>query len=432
MKYLNTAIFFLAAGLNVNAKITSRGRRVLRDESNSGDTGGNGAYGGKKTGYDADGAYGGKKGCDQGKKGGYDADGAYAGKKVGYDSDGDADGAYAGKKAGYDADGAYSGKKGGYDCPEPTPEPTPENPTRSPAKPTSSPVKATPVPTPVNPTPSPTKATRAPVTPEPTPEPTPTPEPIPETTPEPTPETTPPTPEPTPEPLCVNASVKYMEGSSVPMVEIEFDYDEKDPLPSDWVGLYPCDTEKLPRVEPTLWAYTCYSRVCRRDPVENAIGNGSFIFDDATLASYSTTGTSLTLQEIVTTQPGCYYVLLNRIDGDSAPPYYNICVGNEIELVPGDGPPINPTPAPVNPTPAPGAAAIPAACDVPLPATGCSVCGLGKFASSPNRIFSFPGQPAVSCGLLESSGLDGIIPLDQCGFLPAFVLPDCDCVDCPQ
>jgi len=244
------------------------------------------------------------------------------------------------------------------------------------------------------------------------------------------------------------------------MVEIDYDYPELDPLPSDWVGLYPCDTEMPPRVEPTLWAYTCYSRVCRRDPVDSAIGIGSFIFDDATLASYSTTGTSLTLQEIVTTQPGCYYVLLNRIDGDSAPPYYNICEGNEIELLPGDGPsinpttppvnltpvpvnptptpvnptpaPVNPTPVPVSPTPAPQAAALPVACDLPLPATGCSVCGLGKFASSPNRIFAFPGQPAVSCGLLETSGLDGIIPLDQCGFLPAFVLPDCDCVDCPQ
>jgi len=398
-----------------------------------------GSYGGKKAGYDADGAYGGKKGnCDEdgygGKKAGYVADGAYGGKKAGYD----ADGAYGGKKTGYDADGAYGGKKTGYSSDG-------------------------------------GKGGKGGICPDPEP--------------------------PTPEPECINAVVKYMEGSSVPMVEIEFDYAELDPLPSDWVGLYPCDAEKLPRVEPTLWAYTCYSRVCRRDPDDSATGIGSFIFDDATLAPYSLMGTASTLEQIVTEQPGCYKVILNRIDGDSAPPYYKICDGNEIDLVPGgmgtpmpknptpspvnltpspNNPtpaaqtpapeeltpspvnptpapanltpspvnstpspvsptatpvtdptpaPVNPTPAPVNPTPAPQSASGPAVCDSPLPAIGCSVCGLGKFVSSPNNIFAFPGQPAVSCGLLESSGLDGSIPLDQCVFLPSLVT-DCDCAVC--
>jgi len=470
MKYYKTAFLFLVAGLQIEAKIAYKGRRALTGESDSGDADGNdggkkagynadGSYGGKKAGYDADGSYGGKKAgydanpCDEdgygGKKAGYDADGTYGGKKAGYD----ADGAYGGKKTGYDADGGKGGNggKGGI-CAEPTPSPVTE-------------------------------------------------------------------------PECINAVVKYMEGSSVPMVEIEFDYAELDPLPSDWVGLYPCDTEKLPRVEPTLWAYTCYSRVCRLDPDDSATGIGSFIFDDATLNSYSTTGTYRTLQEIVTEQPGCYYVLLNRIDGDSAPPYYNICEGNEIDLVPGgmgtpapanttpspvnpnpspnnptpspvnltpspNNPtpapvdvtavpiaqtpapenltpspvnptpapanptpspvnstpspvsptappvtdptpaPVNPTPAPVNPTPAPQSASGPAVCDTPLPPTGCSVCGPGKFVSSPNNIFAFPGQPAVACGLLETSGFEGIIPLDQCGFLPSFVITPCDCADC--
>jgi len=504
MKFLNTVIIFLTIGLNVNAKISYRGRRVPgydadrayggkkvgydADGAYAGKKAGHdadGTYAGKKDGYDSDGAYAGKKsgydgdGVYSGKKAGYDADGAYGGKKVGYDADGadyggkkgcdegkgggkggkgiayDADGAYGGKKTGYDADGAYGGKKTGYDadggkggkggkgviCSEPTPSPVPE-------------------------------------------------------------------------PECLNAVVKYMAGSSVPMVEIEFDYPDLKPLPSDWVGLYPCDTDPLPRVEPTLWAYTCYSRVCRLDPSDSATGIGSFIFDDGTLAEYSRGGTSESLEQIVTEQPGCYRVLLNRIDGDSAPPYYGICEGNEIELVSGDmgtpapanptplpvnptpapvdapvdatavpvaqtpspvnptpspvnptaapvpetiptpapvnaveptpapveptpapveltPAPAEPTPAPVNPTPAPEAATAPAVCDSPIPSTGCSVCGEGRFVASPNDIFQFPGQPTVGCGQLESAGLDGLIPLDQCGFLPPFVGPECGCNDCP-
>jgi len=442
MKYLNTVILALTVVLIVDAKISYRGRRAVLSDSDGGDAE---AYAGKKAGHDADGAYGGKKGCGKGKgKGGkgasFDGDGDYGGKKVGYDADGayagkkagyDADGAYGGKKTGYDADGAYGGKKAGYDadggkggkggkgviCSEPTPSPVPE-------------------------------------------------------------------------PECLNAVVKYMAGSSVPMVEIEYDYPDLDPLPSDWVGLYPCNTKELPAVEPTLWAYTCYSRVCRGDPIDSATGIGSFIFDDATLAPYSSAATSLTLEEIVTTEPGCYRVLLNRIDGDSAPPYYNICEGNEIELLPGDGTgpdptpapvnptpapvnptrapvdesrpdpapapvnptpapvnptrapvdvstpdptpaPVNPTPAPVNPTPAPQAAAGPVACDG-IPSTGCSVCGIGKFVGSPNDIFDFPGQPAVPCGLLETSGIDGLIPLDQCAFLPGLADSLCSCEDCSR
>eukprot|EP00548_Thalassiothrix_antarctica_P003935 CAMPEP_0194135088 /NCGR_PEP_ID=MMETSP0152-20130528/5180_1 /TAXON_ID=1049557 /ORGANISM="Thalassiothrix antarctica, Strain L6-D1" /LENGTH=85 /DNA_ID=CAMNT_0038831141 /DNA_START=20 /DNA_END=274 /DNA_ORIENTATION=+ len=85
MKYYKTAFLFLVAGLQIEAKITYKGRRALTGESDSGDADGN--YGGKKSGYVGDGDYGGKKGnpCDEdgygGKKAGYDADGAYGGKK---------------------------------------------------------------------------------------------------------------------------------------------------------------------------------------------------------------------------------------------------------------------------------------------------------------------------------------------------------------
>jgi len=71
----------------------------------------------------------------------------------------------------------------------------------------------------------------------------------------------------------------------------------------------------------------------------------------------------------------------------------------------------------------------PAVC-TSIPPTGCSVCGVGKFVSSPNNIFVFPGQPSVPCGLLETAGLTGSIPLEQCAFLPGIAAPLCDCDDC--
>jgi len=468
-------------------------------------TDGDGGYGGKKAGYTApsDGGYGGKKGgCDDEEEG----DGGKGGKKAGYEA-ADADGAYGGKKGGYEAgDGGYGGKKGGctpldpgdceicgintkqrpeyielkynpdgaeskyqtygstcedkfYDpltrvmitgigsfdletgdiiklepedgfsaitefmfsdgytcnfhtsCSEPivagdqfgpfeivsgsnceaTPPPN-DTPTLSPVTPTKSPVE---------PTPPPAKS-------------------------------------------CVTGAVNIVNGA--PVIDIEFNYPELDPKPSDWVGVYPCAVANANppfAVEPTFWAYTCYDRVCRFDAPDTATGTGSFTFDDNTLPPYGSIGIYSTINQVITEDPGCYVILLNRIDGDSAPPYYNVCVGNEIELVAG-GPvtpatpapvnptpaPVNPTPAPVNPTPAP-VNETPAACDT-IPPTGCSVCGEGKFVSSPDAVFVFPGQPSVPCGLLETAGLTGSIPLDQCSFLPGIASPLCNCADCPS
>jgi len=60
---------------------------------------------------------------------------------------------------------------------------------------------------------------------------------------------------------------------------------------------------------------------------------------------------------------------------------------------------------------------------------GCSVCGQGKKVTNAVAVFTFPGQPSVPCGLLESAGQAGSIPLDQCSFLPALQQMDaCECV----
>jgi len=318
-----------------------------------------------------------------------------------------------------------------------------------------------------NPTPGPTRPPTRPPTPGPTPDPTPgpSPDPTPPPTRPPTRQPSPgPTPDPTPAPTpaCITGEVRLQRGSSV--IDIEFNYPELDPKPSDWVGLYPCsDADLTPPFsrEPTTWAYTCYERVCRNDDPSTATGIGSFTFDDDTLPAYGSAGIYSTINQLITQQPGCYVIILNRIDGDSAPPYYGICEGNQIGL--GGAPvnptpspvnptpspvnptpspvnptpspvnptpaPVNPTPSPVNPTPAPVDSSQPATC-TNIPPTGCSVCGVGKFVGDANAIFAFPGQPSVPCGLLETAGLTGSVPLDQCGFLPAFVADTCACENC--
>jgi len=432
------------------------------------------AYGGKKVGYDADGAYAGKKGgydadgAYAGKKGGYDADGAYAGKKGGYD----ADGSMTGKKGygyGDDADGSMVGKKGGKkgctplepgDCEvcginesdrpeylilEYNPDDAVLSRFQPSDKSTCSPsvdypsttrvrvegigsfdlvagktIKLQPkggfaaeteflfasgyeceyhtscsYPVVVGDQFGPFKIVGSENC------------------------DVPPTESPTEPPTvisnsCLEARVNMVDGE--PTVQIEFNYPDSEPLPSDWVGLYPCDVEMPPAVEPTIWAYTCYDRICRQDPPDSATGVGSFVFEDDTVPSYGSMGIFKNLEQIIDTEPGCYIAILNRIDGDSAPPYYGICVGNEIELVTGL------TPAPFN-------APVNDACDG-IPAGGCSVCGDGKHVTNPDEVFEFPGQPAVECGNLEIAGLNGQVPLDQCAFLPALVEGSCECEDC--
>jgi len=111
---------------------------------------------------------------------------------------------------------------------------------------------------------------------------------------------------------------------------------------------------------------------------------------------------------------------------------------------PTPAPTRRPTPAPTQlPTPLPTAGSTPVPVPVPvpsdlpsictsIPSDGCSVCGENLYVSDADGIFEFPGQPAVPCGLLETAGEIGSVPLDQCGFLSAFVATPCGCTACPD
>ena len=57
----------------------------------------------------------------------------------------------------------------------------------------------------------------------------------------------------------------------------------------------------------------------------------------------------------------------------------------------------------------------------------CSVCGDGQEVGAPDTIFAFSGQPAVRCDILEQSGKTGLIPANQCGWLPNLIADTCRC-----
>mmetsp|Transcript_24237 Transcript_24237/g.35914 ORF Transcript_24237/g.35914 Transcript_24237/m.35914 type:complete len:571 (-) Transcript_24237:148-1860(-) len=153
---------------------------------------------------------------------------------------------------------------------------------------------------------------------------------------------------------CLEASVRQVDGRYV--VDVTFDYEdlspnrefvyychEKDencpmtdltPVGSDWIGLYPCsDSEGSFNVEPDFWSYTCYDEDigngkgrCRNGP---GIGKGTITLDDNTAPPFYIQGVYNPIEEL---SAGCYVVLLNRYEGYSPPPYYNICISNNITL----------------------------------------------------------------------------------------------------
>jgi len=57
----------------------------------------------------------------------------------------------------------------------------------------------------------------------------------------------------------------------------------------------------------------------------------------------------------------------------------------------------------------------------------CSVCGPGLTVGKPDGIFAFPGQPMLQCSALENAGEEGLLPLDQCYFLPSLIMDVCGC-----
>ena len=56
----------------------------------------------------------------------------------------------------------------------------------------------------------------------------------------------------------------------------------------------------------------------------------------------------------------------------------------------------------------------------------CYICGNGQHITRGDAIFSFPGQPSVTCSELEQAGVSGQIPMFDCPFV-ANLIPMCDC-----
>lgn len=162
-----------------------------------------------------------------------------------------------------------------------------------------------------------------------------------------------------PRPTCINASVGTNdEGETTITVELSYsnlsldrkwaDNCHKDdtaescpgfdltPKPTDWIGFYPCEeanTQPYPfQVEPDFWIYTCKEENCARLPDATAFSEGTVVVEDKTMPWYGRQGIHTEISEIEANGGGCYVVVLNKYEGYSAPPYYNLCVGNEIMI----------------------------------------------------------------------------------------------------
>merc|ERR1712176_1122171 len=91
------------------------------------------------------------------------------------------------------------------------------------------------------------------------------------------------------------------------------------------------------------------------------------------------------------------------------------------------------------PTPTASPTVSPPDCPI-VPATGCSVCGIGKMMdpAKSDVVFNFPDQPAIPCGLLQTVGLSGSVPLESCPALAEILSGDtqtefgfdCGCMPC--
>lgn len=56
----------------------------------------------------------------------------------------------------------------------------------------------------------------------------------------------------------------------------------------------------------------------------------------------------------------------------------------------------------------------------------CNVCGEGLMVTAPEAIFVYPGQPALTCAGVETAGLTGLIPEEQCPHI-ANLISVCEC-----
>jgi hypothetical protein len=68
-------------------------------------------------------------------------------------------------------------------------------------------------------------------------------------------------------------------------IEVLFDFDKgpgRQPLPDDWVGIYPCDTKVYDEFETNIWQWTCGALP---DECPGPVGKGALTFDQ--LPSYN-------------------------------------------------------------------------------------------------------------------------------------------------
>lgn len=63
-----------------------------------------------------------------------------------------------------------------------------------------------------------------------------------------------------------------------------------------------------------------------------------------------------------------------------------------------------------------------------IPPNGCPVCGEGKCITKPDALFvPPPPYKTVSCSALQNSGINGIVPMDDCPFMPLLINDACGC-----
>jgi len=98
-----------------------------------------------------------------------------------------------------------------------------------------------------------------------------------------------------------------------------------------------------------------------------------------------------------------------------------------ITSAPVTSPPVTITSAPVTLAPVTSAPITPIGFCPDVPEGGCSICGPGKCVGNSDAIFMFPGQPEIQCDVLQQAGLGGIIPINDCNFLPSLVKKMCAC-----
>ncbi|KAI2511940.1 hypothetical protein MHU86_2456 [Fragilaria crotonensis] len=96
------------------------------------------------------------------------------------------------------------------------------------------------------------------------------------------------------------------------------------------------------------------------------------------------------------------------LDGCAAlPPFIDVCA-----CAPDSGP---------SPTGAPMGTAKPTTLKPTTPGQGCSICGDGKSVTAPDAIFAFPYYDPIACGELQTAGLNGELPLENCLIYPDII-----------